>query len=605
MNEDIELRQQGGSHRLTTIVAVDVCDYSKMSETDELSAIQLMDDIFKICQKLVTRFRGRIFKTIADATLVEFQSTQDAIFFAVALREDVTKQTQWRGQPNSVETRIGIHVGDVVDRIDGDILGHGVNIAVRLQEKAPRNGIMASSNVVNLISRETGLNLKSVGKVSLKNIDRPIGGFLVQQSNGWQHFYRWSLKPNLRVLIASLVMIIAAFSFNHFKGGFAGKNEISPEAVSATLYNLRQSPFPISDMFAALNRENSFDGALKFLIEQYDKKQSVMSDKDKIDLLHQIAALAMNRNSPEAEKAYRKILSLKADPEALLQLAIILRKRGDIVQARDFLRRARKAVENISYSPQRIRLGIKIESTVLNGRYGPDGNILKTPSEADLFAAEKVLAQIADSEESKSHKDLRLRAKYNALMLQFMGLYQTDQDGSENVKLTAYLRIIEELKSVIDEQGQYSFVYDLSESYSTLSTIQNVVHDYDASIQSLEKSLNIEYRLVRPSKTIATHANLAYANVASHSEGTEKLDKAEYHVNKVREISKAENRVNREYYNLYVLALIEDKRGNRVQACSYFDSARLLWPKSSLPKGFLPELDKDLGCNFYSNFKPD
>ena len=600
MSSDTNLHHQTGSRRLTTIVAVDVCDYSKMSETDELAAIRLMDEIFDLSQKLVSRFNGRIFKTIADATLVEFPSTQDAIFFTIALRENISEQTQWQ-QRKSVETRIGIHVGDIVDRPDGDILGHGVNVAVRLQESAPRNGIIASSNVINLLPDNLKLNITHAGKASLKNIDQPINTFLIQQTKNRLR------KPKLRrvrivkVFFGVVLLGLAVWSFVHFKGSSLKQNEISSVAVSATLHNLRQSPYPISDMFAALITTSSFDGALNLLIETYDKKNSNMSDENKINLLHQIASLAVNRNTPKAEKAYRKVLSMKRDPEALLQLAIILRQRGDIVQARDFLQRAETATEDISYLPDRINLRIQIETAVLNGRYGPNGNSLDAGSTTELRSAEKLLSQIAVSELSKSHPDIRLRASYHALLLRFMRLYQVDGSNLNPEKFEIYSRIIDELKSVIEEQNKHNFLYDLSESYTTLSLIQNVVLKYSDSIYSLEQILAIEESLVRPSKTISTHANLAYANVASSSDDDERLDQAEYHVQKVRDISVVENRANREYYNLYILALVENKRGNQDQACSYFDSARLMWPQASLPKGFLPKLNKDLGCNFYDN----
>jgi len=592
--------EQVGKRRLTTIVAVDICDYSKFSEIEELSAIKLMDDVFAIGEKLVGRFKGRIFKVIADALLVEFPSTRDAVYFADSFRQEISYQKEWPINVTKIETRTGIHVGDVVDRPDGDILGHGVNVAVRLQESAPRGGIIISSNVFNLLPDNIGLNLSSGRKIDLKNIEKPINTYLVEQEFSWKGRLKENKTLIAKALLGLILMASAFFYYSQYKAGSTGRSEISSVAVSATLHNLRQSPYPISDMFAALNTTNSFDGALYFLIEKYNKKLSAMSDKDKINLLHQIASLAVNRNSPEAEKAYRKILSIKGDPEALLQLAIILRKRGDIVQARDFLRRASKAVENIGYSPERILLAIEIESAVLNGQYGPDGNFLQSGSTVDLLSAEMVLAKIAASEQANSHNDIRLRASYNALVLQFMSLYKTDDNNPDEGKLSAYLRIIDDLKSIIDEQINYNFLYDLSESYATLSTIQNIVRQYDDSIYTLEQSLDIEERLVRPSKTIAAHANLAYAYVASHSEETEKLIKAEYHIKKVREISAAENRVNREYYNLYVLALVENKRSNKDKSCSYFDSARLLWPKSSLPKGFLPKLDKDLGCNFYT-----
>lgn len=37
------------------------------------------------------------------------------------------------GPERRIEFRIGIHVGNVVEESDGDLMGHGVNIAARLE----------------------------------------------------------------------------------------------------------------------------------------------------------------------------------------------------------------------------------------------------------------------------------------------------------------------------------------------------------------------------------------------------------------------------------------------------------------------------------------
>jgi len=60
--------------RLTTIVAVDICDYSAMSEVNETAAILLADEAYSSFQKIVDANNGRVFKRIADGFLAEFPS---------------------------------------------------------------------------------------------------------------------------------------------------------------------------------------------------------------------------------------------------------------------------------------------------------------------------------------------------------------------------------------------------------------------------------------------------------------------------------------------------------------------------------------------------
>ncbi len=45
-----------------------------------------------------------------------------------------------------IEFRVGIHLGDVVEESDGDLMGDGVNIAARRRRLAPQRGATASSS---------------------------------------------------------------------------------------------------------------------------------------------------------------------------------------------------------------------------------------------------------------------------------------------------------------------------------------------------------------------------------------------------------------------------------------------------------------------------
>ncbi|HTZ68715.1 MAG TPA: adenylate/guanylate cyclase domain-containing protein [Roseiarcus sp.] len=45
-----------------------------------------------------------------------------------------------------IEFRIGIHLGDVVEEVDGDLMGDGVNIAARLEGVAEPGAICLSED---------------------------------------------------------------------------------------------------------------------------------------------------------------------------------------------------------------------------------------------------------------------------------------------------------------------------------------------------------------------------------------------------------------------------------------------------------------------------
>src|SRR5207245_11234903 len=78
-----------------------------------------------------------------------------------------------------IEVRIGIHIGDVVQRADGDVLGDGVNIASRIEPLAEANGICISVDVERQIRNTVEASLVKLGPTELKNIQLPMELFRI------------------------------------------------------------------------------------------------------------------------------------------------------------------------------------------------------------------------------------------------------------------------------------------------------------------------------------------------------------------------------------------------------------------------------------------
>ena len=145
MGDDNASNIPGGpvKRRLTSVVATDICGYSSLSEHSDELAIQTVEIIYSLFEKSTKQHQGRVFKRIADGFLAEFPSAESAVRAALVFTHSV-KEASLDPLPSNGSTavRTGIHLGDVTEREDGDLLGHGVNVAVRLQEHAQRNGII-------------------------------------------------------------------------------------------------------------------------------------------------------------------------------------------------------------------------------------------------------------------------------------------------------------------------------------------------------------------------------------------------------------------------------------------------------------------------------
>ena len=69
-----------------------------------------------------------------------------------------------------IEFRVGIHVGDVVEESDGDLMGDGVNIAARLEGICEPGAICLSEDAYRQVKRRLDLKVSDLGPTQLKNI---------------------------------------------------------------------------------------------------------------------------------------------------------------------------------------------------------------------------------------------------------------------------------------------------------------------------------------------------------------------------------------------------------------------------------------------------
>jgi adenylate cyclase len=137
MGQDAKL-----DHRLAAIMATDVVGYSQSMQADEARTLAALNDIREATENQITQHRGRIANTAGDSVVAEFGSAVQAVSCAMALQEKLSNQ----GDVGGLQVRIGIHLGDVVDK-GGDLFGTAVNVAARLEGIAQPGGIVVSAAV--------------------------------------------------------------------------------------------------------------------------------------------------------------------------------------------------------------------------------------------------------------------------------------------------------------------------------------------------------------------------------------------------------------------------------------------------------------------------
>ena len=146
--------------RLAAILAADVVGFSRLVRADETGTLEELRKIWsEHFDPAVAAYRGRIVKKMGDGVLVEFASAVDAIECAVAIQKAMAGRSHSLPGSSPIEFRIGANVGDIV--VDGDdILGDGVNVAVRLEGRAPGGGVLVSEAFYRQVEGKTAIVLQ-------------------------------------------------------------------------------------------------------------------------------------------------------------------------------------------------------------------------------------------------------------------------------------------------------------------------------------------------------------------------------------------------------------------------------------------------------------
>src|SRR5208283_5118681 len=127
------------TRKLAAILAADVAGYSRLAGADEERTLARLRALRSdLIDPTIALHRGRVVKRTGDGALVEFRSVVEAVRCAVEIQDGMAERNGGLPQERRIEFRIGVHLGDVVEEADGDLMGDGVNIAARLEGVAQR-----------------------------------------------------------------------------------------------------------------------------------------------------------------------------------------------------------------------------------------------------------------------------------------------------------------------------------------------------------------------------------------------------------------------------------------------------------------------------------
>jgi TolB-like protein/class 3 adenylate cyclase/Tfp pilus assembly protein PilF len=170
-----EPSEQRPGRKLSAILVTDLVGYSRLAGADEDRTLVRLRGLFSdLIDPAIAAHHGRIVKRTGDGLIVEFRSVVDAVRCAIEVQTGLVERNAGLPPERRIEFRIGIHLGDVVEEADGDLMGDGVNIAARLESICERGAICLSEQAYWQVKGRLDLAVTDLGPSQLKNIAEPI-----------------------------------------------------------------------------------------------------------------------------------------------------------------------------------------------------------------------------------------------------------------------------------------------------------------------------------------------------------------------------------------------------------------------------------------------
>jgi TolB-like protein/thioredoxin-like negative regulator of GroEL len=200
---------------------------------DARGTIEALETARRTFQTISIANGGRVVDTAGDSVLAIFKTAAGATAAALAIQHELETRADAVADDRRLRFRLGLHLGDVVQKADGSVYGDGVNVAARLQSAAPAGGIVASESIRLAVRGKLAACFEDLGDHTLKNIAEPVRAHRLVACGPGQDGQRppaaatpsnmrWWQRPSERrralfmsaALVASAMALAAYFGLN-------------------------------------------------------------------------------------------------------------------------------------------------------------------------------------------------------------------------------------------------------------------------------------------------------------------------------------------------------------------------------------------------------
>ena len=215
-------------HRhLAAILVADAVGYTRLMQDDERATVAALDSCRAIFRDRIEANGGRVVDMAGDSVLAVFETATGAVRCAIDTQDALVSHNETVADDRRMRFRVGVTLGEIIEKADGSVYGDGINIAARLQAKAEPDAINISGTVSDSVRGKIKSGFDYLGEHDVKNIDTPVRVYRIVAGDAAPPPRRAGNKRVASALGAAAAILLVVAGIASWQAGWIGGGVMS------------------------------------------------------------------------------------------------------------------------------------------------------------------------------------------------------------------------------------------------------------------------------------------------------------------------------------------------------------------------------------------